>query len=46
MNANKVKFKKHKVTDAENVLKRKHDETRDLMNQMNQKALSEAELEK
>lgn len=46
MNANKIKYKKVKATDAENSLKRKHDETKALMNQLNQKALTEAELEK
>ncbi len=31
MNANKIKFKKVKPTDAENALKRKHDATKALM---------------
>ena len=46
MNNNKIKYKKAKPTRAEDTLKRKHDETLALMQSMNKKQESEAELEK
>ena len=44
-NNDKTHFRKHRVTKAEELLKKKHDETRDYIDNMNRRAMTEAELE-
>lgn len=46
MSNNKLKFKKHRVTDAEALLRQKHDETLAMISQMNNKAAADEAYEK